>query len=436
MKKKLFVLIFLTVTTLFFANKIKVLIDTFVNVNKDPQYEFIKGNIGDALNAKLSQQGKFEVSLLSEVEPTISNTDKAQVMRYAFNNKYDIVIFGFFYTSDDNIRVHFSVEDVITGRNKITYFENGGVGIEIYSLIDNSTKILTQKMAKEIEPYPEEFINKQRKERKSQMFGSKVDFLFLLESDGVVNITPIISYDHHFPTSSILTGSTNILTHFFWETPNKKDYLGFGIFFTIPILVNIGYLDLHYSVFLSYAYAKKFFFDFTFDVFVFQQDSIETNYNYVNFSINNIYFTSYFYFTYFFNDKVSITTGISFPLNTGFNKRFYADDSNEKITNGFNTITFLLDNDKSPTAPQVNGNYTLIVSQKSFVSPSLQLGFTVYPNKKLGFNFKTDISFVYIDTTDFYNNANETIGQGLEVTVKLSLGISFKDKQTLTFSQK
>ncbi|MBN2546230.1 MAG: hypothetical protein JXB50_10565, partial [Spirochaetes bacterium] len=391
MKKKLFVILFAAVILFNLTGQdvINILITDFENISSNDEDDFIINHINDALKVKISNIKKFKPELFNEVlNKTKDQTpDNKTPYSFALKNNYDIIIKGFYYTENENIKISFTVVDVITDRIKISYSTDGKTGIQIISMINQAADILAKKMETEIEPYAEDIIQIEKRKRIKELISLDSSFLFTFETG--FNFRPNISFGGSIQNEEDLKNittykdnqsrfniSSNFSPFFYWETKTKKSFIGFGFNFMIPFYVEdilVFSLFINPSIAVSYGLFKKFYFQWSFDLYFNNIRKFFSDYNdnESDVRINMLFFGTGFNFIYFPMDKIiGFSAGFNIypPLGSSSEDLFYDEKKEERL----NTVSIGFASNE-------------MTNKESFFFPlTLNLGLFIFPNKKIG----------------------------------------------------
>ncbi|HOJ64892.1 MAG TPA: hypothetical protein PLE45_10785 [Spirochaetota bacterium] len=427
-------LLFFFVFNLFSQNKIKILILDFKNINNNEEYNYITDAISDALKASLYKIEKFEPYLIENVNKDLKNATYEEIVRYALNEKFNVLIKGYYYISEEKIRISFSVVDTISGRLKIGYDKDGETGIEIFNLIKEASKILSEKMDREITPYPEEFAEKKRKEK----LASKESELFIFLNGGVIYDLFVFDNPRVFKDEKNFHSiSTIINTNFYFELPTKRDYLGFEFSIFVPIVAPTKLIaNFKTDINLVYGFKKRHFWGIGYSLFfyfcdIFEEDFYKENNNI--FSLNNIKV----FYPVCFNIKYAIHFNDNhiLEIDSTIYPYFWKDiikvekiNSSDFPKEGINNVLIYYWYFNSST----NYNSQIAVINNSLVIPiDIGISYYFYPVKNIGFKLTTRISFMslnFIIPSNSENIPSMDFGSIFSPVFSIYLGITFKDR--------
>ena len=200
MKKIIFVYSFLFFYAFVFCNenpstliKRTVLIFPFINKNNIEKYDYLKDTILNALNSELIRTNQFNFTNPGSVEIVLKNEkisgdyfDKVQLIENVANKlKADVVVLGQYIIIEDEIMIQLKAIDVFTGEIAATANVKGELGVDIFRVIDESVKSISDKMAMKLKAVEKTYFKEMTKLLDQQRIQN------LKNSIGPVNIAGI-----------------------------------------------------------------------------------------------------------------------------------------------------------------------------------------------------------------------------------------------------
>ena len=161
MSKKLSVFILLVISFLSYSNEISefkknmILIFPFINKTKIEKYDYLKDTILNALNSELKGTDKFGFIDPSKLNVFIKSTDyftyPSESIDFAHKLNVNIAVFGQFVIIDNQINIQINVIDVLSKQIIVCLNVNGKLGTDIFRVIDESVKDITEEITEGIE---------------------------------------------------------------------------------------------------------------------------------------------------------------------------------------------------------------------------------------------------------------------------------------------
>lgn len=436
--KKLIVILFIYISlfTTFSQNKIKILILNFENINNNEEYNYIKDTISDALKASLYKIEKFEPYLLENVNKDLKEASYDYIIKYALTEKFDVLIRGHYYISEEKIRINFSVIDTLSGRLKISYDKESETGIEIFNIIKIASNILSEKMDKEINPYPQEIAEKKRRER---LAARNIESLMIVNGIALYNFSIFDNKENKVFKNNTLfhSVSTIIGTNFYFELPDKRTYLGFEFSISVPVIApSILIPNLKMELNFIYSFKKRHFFGLGYSLFL----SINDNEIIEFYKDNNISYSL---------EQIFIFYPVSFIIKYGFhiNEKniieisstiyppFWPDENNVYITGGWEKTQLQSVNNISVKYSfniigSNHGQFNVYNNSK-IIPVDFIFSYYFYPVEKIGFSISTKINIIYINFNippNSFGISSINFGELFIPVISVSFGISLKDK--------
>jgi len=155
--------------------KRKILIFPFYNENEIKEYNYLENTIRDALRAKLQVKNLFLFANFNEIDEKIKNIQRKDlvynddtIIRTALKLGADVVLTGKYIIIKDKIMIIANSIDVLQKQSVISATVSGDTGIEIFSLIDNLSLNMTDKISQSFPKLEksilEQLVEKQQKQ--------------------------------------------------------------------------------------------------------------------------------------------------------------------------------------------------------------------------------------------------------------------------------
>lgn len=136
----------------FITKKRKVVVLPFYNHSQIEEYKYLESTISDSLYAQLDTAGNFNIIRLPDDDKLHKKYNEKQAEMLAKDLSADVVVNGYFSINNDRVYIFMNAIDVDVNRSAIAVTKSGEVGIEIYSFVDELSKMMVVRMAKALPP--------------------------------------------------------------------------------------------------------------------------------------------------------------------------------------------------------------------------------------------------------------------------------------------
>ena len=182
-----------------------ILLLPFINKNKVEKYDYLRDSLLNALNSELIRTYLFnftnpvEVELImdKEKEPADYYDKIENAIDIADKLKADVIVIGQYVIIENEINIQIKSIDVFTGEIVASTNLRGELGVDVFRIIDESSKDITDKMAKKLKAVDKSYFNEMLKVMNQKKLNN------FRKSINPVNITGI---------SFLSVGSTLLLT--------------------------------------------------------------------------------------------------------------------------------------------------------------------------------------------------------------------------------
>jgi TolB-like protein len=149
-----------------------ILILPFKNINNVAKYAYLDDTLKNTLKTELLKKDLFNIRTYSNEESELK-LDKENLKKTAVKMKSDVYIKGEYIIIDEDIKIIIEAVDVFTGQPVASTHVNGSVGLDIFRIIDQSTKDMADKLSANLKKikksYFDEMIRVLRKERQEKI---------------------------------------------------------------------------------------------------------------------------------------------------------------------------------------------------------------------------------------------------------------------------
>ncbi len=185
MKKALLIIIILFLFSNIFCSEKKiqlikrtVLIFPFINNNKVEKYDYLKDTLLNALNSELIRSDQFNFipptkldSILEKENKNIDYYEKTNnSISIALKLNADVIVIGQYIIIEDKIMIQIKAIDVFSEQIAASTTLNGELGVDIFRIIEESSKDIAIKMAVEFKMADKTYFKEMSKALKNKKY--------------------------------------------------------------------------------------------------------------------------------------------------------------------------------------------------------------------------------------------------------------------------
>lgn len=253
-----------------------ILIMPFLNTNNVVEYDYLGDILNDTLKSELLRTNLFNFTVPSQADKKIkeSGLTKESLVKIenakslALKLQADVFVIGKYVIIEKEIMIIIQAYDIFTGQIAVSTNIKGGLGIDLFRVIEEASKDMADKMAQKLQMVKKSYFTEMSKLiRKEKMAQLKERFTPTMKAGiGVTSVggalfligIPILIYD--------LAGYSSILKENLYNNPRTEEgytdyvsasYTSIGLFVSSIVLMGLGATGLAVGIpLIVYDYRK------------------------------------------------------------------------------------------------------------------------------------------------------------------------------------
>lgn len=149
----------------------RVLILEFQNLNQNPDYDYLSVSIAETMSGKLGDTSQFEILPSTTARKGVKKGEsfnEETAVRVGRQAKADVVVIGAFAVSQSQLQIISRAVDVSQNRVVITNIKEAETNSGLFAKINETSREMAAKMARELPPLPQSVIVRYRDGKKRQ----------------------------------------------------------------------------------------------------------------------------------------------------------------------------------------------------------------------------------------------------------------------------